>query len=79
MIFSPRRTRQGKASFLTRRIRLFAAGAVLGLAGIFLGAAWLVTAALVVLLAGVVVRSVRHREPDGEEAQGDRQQQRPNL
>lgn len=40
--------------------------------GIFLGAAWLVTAALVVLLAGVVLRSVRHREPDGGEADGDR-------
>ena len=67
MILSPRRTRQGKASFLTRRIRLFAAGAVLGLAGIFLGAAWLVTAALVVLLAGVVVRYTPDRDPVEEE------------
>ena len=49
------------------RIRLFGIGAVLGLAGIFLGASWLVTVALVVLLAGVVVRFTPDRDPVEEE------------
>ena len=38
------------------------------MAGIFLEAAWLVTAALVVLLAGLVVRYAPDRDPVAEEA-----------
>ena len=49
------------------RIRLFGIGAVLGLAGIFLKASWLVTVALVVLLAGVVVRFTPDRDSVEEE------------
>ena len=49
------------------RIRLFGIGAVLGLAGIFLEAAWLVTVALVALLAGVAVRYSPDRDPVEEE------------
>ena len=49
------------------RIRLFGIGAVLGLAGIYLEASWLVTVALVVLLAGVVVRFTPDRDPVEEE------------
>lgn len=37
------------------------------MAGIFLGTAWLVTAALVVLLAGMVVRHTPDRDPVEEE------------
>ncbi len=42
--------------FLEWRLRIFGAGAVLGLAGIFLDISWLVTAALVVLIGGVAMR-----------------------
>ncbi len=49
------------------RVRLFGIGAVLGLAGIFLEASWLVTVALVVLFAGVAVRFTPDPEPVEEE------------
>jgi hypothetical protein len=44
------------AAPLKRRIWVFFLGAGAGLAGIFMDAFWLVTAALIVLLGGVVLR-----------------------
>ncbi len=45
-----------RAVLLRWRIWAFFLGAVLGLAGIFLDVSWLVTAALIVLLVGFVLR-----------------------
>ncbi len=55
------------ARLLEWRIRLFGIGAVLGLGGIFLEAAWLVTVALVVLLVGIAVSYTPDRDPTEEE------------
>ena len=52
---------------LTWRIRAFFLGAVLGLAGIFLNIAWLVTAALVALLVGLALRMAPACDPGSEE------------
>ena len=49
------------------RIRIFGAGAVLGLAGIFLEASWLVTVAVVVLVAGVALKLMPDEDSVGEE------------
>ncbi len=54
-------------TLLTWRIRAFFLGAVLGLAGIFLNIPWLVTAALVVLLVGMVLRRALARHPGSGE------------
>ena len=58
-----------RAAPLTWRISVFFVGAGLGLAGIFLEVSWLVTAALVVLLGGVVLRILAARDsgPRGQE------------
>lgn len=55
------RTR-GTFALLQWRIGAFFLGAGLGLAGIFFDIFWLVTAALVVLLGGVVLRILAARE-----------------
>ncbi len=51
-----RRRRAGR--WLEWKVRIFATGAVLGLAGIFLDEAWLRIAAIVVLASGIVLRLV---------------------
>lgn len=52
------------------RIRIFGAGAILGLIGMWAGQRWLVNAAIVVLGIGVVLRALSRRTPseteDGE-------------
>jgi hypothetical protein len=55
------RTR-GNLARLPWRIGAFFLGAVLGLGGIFLDISWLVTAALIVLLGGVVLRMLAARD-----------------
>ena len=60
------RTGAGTA-LLEWRIGAFSVGAVLGLAGIFLDNSWLVTAALIALLGGVVLGRLAPREPASEE------------
>ena len=52
---------------LAWRIGAFFLGAVLGLAGIFLDNSWLVSAALIALLVGVVIGRLAAREPAPEE------------
>lgn len=51
------------------KVRLFAVGAVLGLAGIFLEEAWLTGVAIVVLAGGALLRFVGREasSPDPEE------------
>ena len=49
------------------RIRAFFSGAVLGLTGILLGVPWLVTAALIVLFVGVVMRTSAAPDAGSEE------------
>ncbi len=66
-MFFSRRTGRPTARFLEWRIRFFGAGAILSLAGIYLEMSWLVTAALVVLLAGVALKFVPDRDAAGEE------------
>ena len=56
MLMSLWRRTVGNVVLLEWRIGAFFLGAVLGLGGIFLDIPWLVTAALVVLLGGVVLR-----------------------
>jgi hypothetical protein len=52
----------GNVVRLQWRIGAFFLGAVLGLTGIFLDISWLVMAALVVLLGGVVLRMLAARD-----------------
>ena len=60
------RTR-GDVALLQWRIGAFFLGAVLGLWGIFLDISWLVTASLVVLLGGVVLRMLAARDSASSE------------
>ena len=57
----------GGTALLEWRIGVFFAGAVLGLAGLFLEISWLVTAALVVLLGGFVLRALLVRDSSSQE------------
>jgi len=50
------RVPQTRSAVLRWRVSAFLLGAVLGLAGIFLDMAWLVTVALIVLLLGTAFR-----------------------
>jgi hypothetical protein len=47
---------QTRSAVLKLRVTAFLVGAVFGLAGIFLDAAWLVTVAVIVLLLGTALR-----------------------
>ena len=67
MLFSMFRAPKGRAAYLGWRIWAFFVGAVLGLLGIFLDTSWLVTAALIVLLAGVALRVPPARDPGSGE------------
>jgi hypothetical protein len=60
------RTR-GNTALLEWRIGLFFLGVLLGLAGVFLDASWLVTTALIVLLGGVALRGLVGRNSGSEE------------
>ena len=72
MAASPHRQKPWTVRFLKWRIRFFGIGAVLGLAGIFLDASWLVTVALVVLLSGVGLRHMLGAgSPDEEDEPED--------
>lgn len=55
------------ARSLLWRIRLFGVGGVLGLGGIFLEMSWLVTSAVVVLMAGLGIRFLPGMGPVDEE------------
>ncbi len=57
----------GRTALLEWRIGVFFAGAVLGLAGIFLEISWLVIAALVVLLGGFALRALLVRDSSSQE------------
>ncbi len=57
----------GRTALLEWRIGAFFAGAVLGLAGIFLEISWLVTAALFVLLGGFALRALPARDSGSQE------------
>lgn len=63
-----RRGDRGSDPWLDWKVRLFAAGAGLGLAGIYLESGWLVLGAVVILFGGVVLRWVPdpEKEPDGD-------------
>ncbi len=58
-LFLDRNRRAGP--YLEWKVRIFAAGAVLGLAGILMDEAWLRMAAIVVLAGGILLRFL----PDG--------------
>lgn len=62
MLLSLWQLTRGNAVLLRWRIGAFFLGAVLGLAGIFLDVSWLVTAALIVLLGGVLLRLSASRD-----------------
>ena len=57
----------GNVVLLQWRVGAFFLGAVLGVGGIFLDISWLVTAALVVLLGGVVLRMLAARDSASSE------------
>lgn len=61
-----RRAGRGAAS-IQWRLRAFALGAVLGLAGIFLDASWLLAAALIVLLGAMALRWLPSDEADSDD------------
>ncbi len=58
MLFFLTRSGPGRTRFLGWRMGFFVLGAALAFAGIYLDKPWLVTVALVVLIAGVAVRFV---------------------
>jgi hypothetical protein len=58
---------RGSTALLEWRVGAFSLGAVLGLAGIFLNISWLVSAALIVLLGGVVLRRWTASDSESEE------------
>ena len=60
-----RRRRAGR--WLEWKVRIFATGAVLGLAGIFLDEAWLRIAAIAVLATGILLRFLPGGKRDGDE------------
>ncbi len=64
----------GRTALLEWRIGAFFAGAVLGLAGIFLEISWLVTAALFVLLGGFALRALPVRDSGSQEREPPRQE-----
>jgi hypothetical protein len=53
--------RRGEDPFLLWKVRIFAVGATLGLAGIFMNQRILVWAAIVVLVVGLVLRMASRR------------------
>jgi hypothetical protein len=57
-VFFMRRSRGGPDPFLTHKMVAFAAGAVLALAGIALDVGWLVTAAILVLVATMIITRI---------------------
>ena len=67
MILSLFHRTRGNMALLEWRIGAFFLGAILGLAGVFLDASWLVTTALIVLLGGVVLRGLAARDPGSAE------------
>lgn len=67
MLLSLFRRMRGNTARLEWRVGVFFLGAILGLAGIFLDASWLVTTALIVLLGGVVLRRLAARDAGSEE------------
>lgn len=56
MVFRPDRTRARHDPYLDWKVGIFSAGAVLAMAGIYLGERWMTGAAIVVLLAGLLLR-----------------------
>ena len=67
MFFSLFHRMRGSTALLEWRVGAFSLGAVLGLAGIFLNISWLVSAALIVLLGGVVLRRWTASDSESEE------------
>lgn len=57
---------RGPIRHLEWRVRLFGAGAILAMFGIFGEQPWMVTTAIVVLLAGVALRFVGKDDREGE-------------
>ena len=51
--------------FLEWKVRIFGGGAVLALVGMYFGERWMTGLAIVVLLAGLVIRVVLERNPSG--------------
>lgn len=69
-----RQTRAGP--FLEWKVAIFSAGAVLGMAGIFLDLAWLRIAGIVVLASGMLVRffpGAREASQEDDDEDGDDQ------
>lgn len=69
MLRLDRRKRAG--AFLEWKVRLFVAGAVLGMAGIFLGEAWLTGGAIAVLTGGALLRFLPGAAPAPEDEDDD--------
>ena len=65
-MFRPDRSSARGVERLGWRLRLFAVGAVLGCAGIYLDASWPIYAAIVFLVAGMLVRFVPARDDEEE-------------
>lgn len=72
MVFLDRGRKAGK--YLEWKVRLFGVGAVLALAGLYLDERWMTGLAILVLLAGMLVRFLpgarTHPEAEDEEANG---------
>lgn len=68
---------RGRRPHLEWKVRLFAVGAVLGVAGMGLEEPWLTGAGIVVLLAGVLVRFVPGGGDGAGQAGEDEEGERP--
>ena len=69
----------GSGAFLEWRIGVFSLSAALGLAGIFLDVAWLVMAALIVLIGGLALRALMARDAGSAEQEPTIHGQEPTI
>lgn len=58
--------------YLEWRVRLFGAGALLGVVGIATDTGWMIWLAIVVLVAGFLLRFLPEKEEEQEEGDADR-------
>ena len=62
---------QGRTANLEWRVRLFGAGAILALVGIFTDQHWMVNVAIAVLVVGFILRFQRSRAAEADAAEDE--------
>lgn len=65
------RSRRGPVRHFEWRVRLFGAGAILALAGMYAEQSWMIDVAIAVLLLGVLLRFLPGQREDGEHEENE--------